>query len=99
MERLLGGKLYKARTMTELALMEHDIHMDRNGGIGSKEKFDPAVCQCCGYRKPKGSLQECVCDGTEWYQLPDGRIECLPHKTARAIHGERRRFWDFGRRK
>lgn len=97
MERLLGGKLYKAKSMTELALMEHDINMDRNGGIGSKEKFDKAACQCCGYRKPTGSLTECVCAGTEWFQMADGRVECMPHRAARAIHGSNRKWWDFRR--
>lgn len=97
MEQLLGGKLYKAKTMTELALMEHDIYMDRNGGLGSRERFDPLVCQCCGAREQPGSLIKCVCDGTEWYQSADGRVECQPHRFARAIHGNSRKWWRFGR--
>lgn len=98
MERLLGGKLYKAKSLTELATVERDIHLDRNGGLPHREKFDAAVCQCCGVRE-NPNKEPCVCDGVAWFLMPGGRVECLPHRTARAISGNRRNVFDMLRRK
>lgn len=95
MEKLLGGKLFRAKSLTELAAVEHDYYMDRQGGLNHTQ-FQRSSCQCCGFREKPNSIETCVCDGTDWYQLPDGRVECQPHRIARAIKGERK-WWDFRR--
>lgn len=94
MEKLLGGKLYKATSMVELATVEREFYEDKTGGEDRHTRFDPTVCQCCGFKEKPGAT--CVCAGTDWFQLPDGRMECMPHRTARAIHGNRK-WWDFRR--
>lgn len=98
MEKLLGGKLYKARSMTELAVVEHDFFTNKNGGLPSRAGYALRVCECCGFHEKPNSPEQCLCAGTEWFQLPDGRVECMPHRVARAIDGgARRKWWDFRR--
>lgn len=92
MEKLLGGRLFRANSLTEMATVEHDFHMDKRNGAVVREKYDRTVCQCCGYREHKGSVETCLCDGLEWYMLPDGRVECQAHRFARAINGGRKKF-------
>lgn len=49
------------------------------------QRFDPLVCQCCGYAKAKASDPECVCDGLDWYMRAGGGVECQAHKFARSV--------------
>lgn len=49
------------------------------------QKYDPSVCQCCGYLKRGPDSPECVCDGLDWYMIQGGGVECQAHKFARAI--------------
>lgn len=60
-----------------------------------RQKFIKTVCQCCGYARYKDSDPECVCDGTKWYLEKDGRVECEPHRFARAIGQGRKSFPGF----
>jgi hypothetical protein len=50
-----------------------------------KQRFDPRVCQCCGYFRNRDEDPECVCDGLNWHMDKDGRIECEAHRFERAI--------------
>ena len=59
-----------------------------------KQRFDPKVCQCCGYAKTTDSAAECVCAGIPWYMIPGGGIECQAHRFARAAGKTPKRF-DF----
>lgn len=96
MEKLLGGKLYRANSIVELATVEREFYENQTGGEFRRTGHSLSVCECCGFREKNGSPETCVCAGTEWYMLPDGRVECLPHRTARAINGSRK-WWDFRR--
>ena len=49
------------------------------------QRFDPRVCQCCGYAKRTAESPECVCDGIDWHMLPGGGVECQAHRFARSI--------------
>ena len=60
------------------------------------DHYDPLVCQCYGYRQKPDSVLECVCAGTEWYMLPGGGVECLPHRVVRASGGAKS-WWSFKR--
>lgn len=53
--------------------------------LPEKQKFDPRVCQCCGYFRKRDEDPECVCDGEDWFLGSDGRVECRPHKWARGL--------------
>ena len=49
------------------------------------QQYDPLICQCCGFTRKQLSDPECICDGTRWFGLPGGGVECEPHRFARAI--------------
>lgn len=57
-----------------------------------KQKYDPRVCQCCGYERRNDEDPECVCDGLDWYMDKDGRVECQAHRFARAIGSSKNIF-------
>lgn len=78
--------------------LEHDKTLDRSDGH-DKQRYDPLVCQCCGFVQKRPSDPTCLCDGLDWYMLPNGDVECQGHRLKRMIDGEsRKRFWVFGRR-
>ena len=60
--------------------------------LPDKQRFDPLVCQCCGYAKRRADDPECVCDGISWHMGRDGRIECEAHRFARSIGGGKKTF-------
>ncbi len=49
------------------------------------QKYDPRICQCCGYFRKDDEGPECVCDGLTWRMDKDGRVECEAHLFAKAI--------------
>lgn len=69
---------------------------DRYETDGSKERFSPDICQCCGAVERPG--ETCVCDGLDWYMIPgtNGAVECQAHRFARAI-GANKKQWMIGK--
>lgn len=53
--------------------------------LPDRQKYDPRICQCCGFFRKDDNAPECVCDGLDWYMDKDGRVECQAHRFARAI--------------
>lgn len=67
------------------------------------QKYDPLVCQCCGYAKTVASAVECVCDRLDWYMVDGGGVECQAHRFQRLgmnMPGvpAKRKFWHMGNR-
>lgn len=58
-------------------------------------RYDPNVCQCCGYTRRNENDPECVCDSLDWYMVKDGGIECQAHKFVRGL-GIATKTFDFG---
>lgn len=66
------------------------------------QHYDPLVCQCCGHVKKHEDDPECLCDGLQWFQSKDGRVECAAHRFKRIVDGEsqqRKFFPGFFRRR
>ena len=76
--------------------LEHDIAMqdDRD----SRERFDPLTCQCCGFKRHRPDEPDCVCDGLDWYHLPNGDIECVAHRFERHMGRKKKSLLTFWKR-
>jgi len=99
MEVVLGGRRFKVGSLTERATVEHDFHVEQGSGAVVRERYDRAICQCCGFRERQGSVETCVCAGLDWYMLPGGGVECQAHRFARAVGEQKRTPFTFRRRK
>jgi len=89
------GRWADPRALAALRLADARIEQ-RMGGHVDRTEYDRNVCQCCGFRDT-GGPSLCVCAGLDWYQLPNGSVECQAHRFARAVNLQQRRVFDFGR--
>jgi hypothetical protein len=53
--------------------------------LPDKQKYDPRICQCCGYFRKRDEDPECVCDGLNWHMDKFGHVECEAHRFARVV--------------
>ena len=88
----LGGQTIAPGEGIAALSRERDSAFERN--THDKQTYQSNVCQCCDFRSTGDEV--CVCDGLDWYMLPDGSVECQAHKFARAI-GQGKKTFSFFR--